>query len=458
MSNPRLNFTERNLRQMNLSNINFVGARLKKAHLEGTILNGKDLTRAYLEGAYLEGAHLIGATLKDAYLLKADLKRADLTEATLTDAYLYDANLTGATLIRTDFTGANLTRADLRGATLTGVIFTGANLTGADLRGLDLREVNLEGVNLAVADLTGADLRGVNLDRLRLSNLQRQEIMSRVNQPRLSRLPGLPVILLEPRAQANSSHLGPQEGRVRRSLLCCDSSGRRQSSVLASNDLSGHCEPCPEDAQFVRALRVMGHEPNQSYGRNPRLVNENLLARRERLRWLQPRSRQVLEHFSPFHQRDVLDFNYPSIDHHFVAQRRMPRSSDFLIIEIPEILLKPQNSSNGSCPLYNDLYDYVLSKDLSDEFIFRYIGQNAIDAGGPKRDIFQKLLPVYTNKFFKTIQNNNNFIILKENIDISKFIEETKKMISLANAAKTLIFLKLVKFIFDSMISKTLFS
>lgn len=85
-----------------------------------------------MRGRDLRDADLSGVDFVDTDLREADLRGADLSGASLVDADLRDADLTGA-----DLTGANLTDADLRGADLTDTALSGANLTDADLRGPD---------------------------------------------------------------------------------------------------------------------------------------------------------------------------------------------------------------------------------------------------------------------------------------------------------------------------------
>jgi hypothetical protein len=86
-----------------------------------------------------------------------------------------------------------------------------------------------------------------------------------------------------------------------------------------------------------------------------------------------------------------------------------------------------------------------MSQNLSGMFFFRYEGsnRNVIDFGGPKRDVFDKILPVYTNKFFKEIEDNENYVILREDVDMGTLIRETDQLILLANASETKIFLKI---------------
>jgi hypothetical protein len=53
------------------------------------------------------------------------------------------------------------------------------------------------------------------------------------------------------------------------------------------------------------------------------------------------------------------------------------------------------------------------------------------------------LLPVYTRLFFQSIDDNDDCVILRKDIDLERFRSETEKMIFLARAAGTKIFLKI---------------
>jgi WD40 repeat protein len=131
-------------------------------------------------------------------------------------------------------------------------------------------------------------------------------------------------------------------------------------------------------------------------------------------------------------------------------------------------LTSKNNSTNKKCPNFKHLYDKIMKDDIDliGKFRFEFEGQAGSDYGGLTRDIFEKLLPVYTDKYFQRIEgeDNNNYLILKKIEDISQpqpnnfknkkteeiiiiiwniFITETQKMIFLANAANTKIFLKI---------------
>ena len=72
----------------------------------------------------------LSVDLSDRNLRNIDLSEADLSKATLTEAVLVGADLEGA-----DLEGANLGGANLGGAYLDGANLEGANLEGANLGG-----------------------------------------------------------------------------------------------------------------------------------------------------------------------------------------------------------------------------------------------------------------------------------------------------------------------------------
>jgi len=114
-------------------------------------------------------------------------------------------------------------------------------------------------------------------------------------------------------------------------------------------------------------------------------------------------------------------------------------------IKIPENLINPVKKSNNSCPNFNGLYEFIMRQNLSGMFFFIYEGPNrkVIDFGGATRDVFDKILPAYTKKFFKEIEDNEDYVILKESVDMDTLIRETDQLILLASASETKIFLKI---------------
>jgi uncharacterized protein YjbI with pentapeptide repeats len=399
MSNSKLDLKRKNLRVINISNYNFIGAHLEGANLRRKNLTGKNLAKTKLNDVNLEKANLTrailtgttsirgnftkanltDAILEDAFLLKAifeqaDLQRANLERAYLSSAILERADLRGAILIQ-----ANLTRANLKGADLRGANLERTNLIGADLKGADLRGANLTEANLTGADLTGADLTGVILSKIQERQMIREPVYNIIDQ------------------------------NLRRD----------RNNAMAQ--------------QPIYIYSIIGDEDDESAQQNRRNI--------EPVR------------YNPLSRDSRLARNQSS------AQRR--HHSGSLFIQIPEKFLKLQNSANGLCPNYNHLYDFILDEldqDLSRGIQFKYIGQPVIDAGGPKRDIFEKLLPIYTHRFFESIESNNGCLILKNDIDMEIFIDETQKIIFLAKAAGTLIFLKIDPRLFHLFSDKEYFN
>jgi uncharacterized protein YjbI with pentapeptide repeats len=198
-----VDFSKRGLKFLDLSELDFHGARLVRSDVFGTDLSKANLTRADLAGARLDRTVLTHANFKEANLEGATLMRPTIYSDLSTDwreAPVFDgANLRGVRLTgRIDggsFKGADLSgfdfsphdpRADISflprnfcrgcrfdGATLRGAnfddaslamaSFAGANLSGARLTRADLTRTDFTGADLTGADLTGADLADADL-------------------------------------------------------------------------------------------------------------------------------------------------------------------------------------------------------------------------------------------------------------------------------------------------------
>lgn len=152
------------LNQASLFHANLREANLYKATLQKAVMNKIDLASANLNCANLSGADLDNANLSGANLFSASLSNADLTEADLQRANVSEVNLSHATLVCANLTGANLSGANLRFADLTGADLTGANLTYADLTGADLSETTLTNAIFSSTNLTDSKLYNAYLD------------------------------------------------------------------------------------------------------------------------------------------------------------------------------------------------------------------------------------------------------------------------------------------------------
>jgi len=195
----RIDLGGRDLRQLDLSGLDFRRARmagsdlfgtdLGRSDLSGTDLHGARLDRAVIIGADFSGADLSGATLllptavsslaydaseaprfRNAKLARArivaHLSGADFSGADLTAAVFNHADMRGTlmTALRTELFGCDLTRAILRSTDLTGIRLRFAKMRQADLTGAVLVNVDLSKADLTGADLTGADIAGVDFD------------------------------------------------------------------------------------------------------------------------------------------------------------------------------------------------------------------------------------------------------------------------------------------------------
>ncbi|MEX2139819.1 MAG: pentapeptide repeat-containing protein [Pirellulales bacterium] len=145
MSLPRIILAENNL-----SGWDFHGQRLEEADLRDS-----DLTLVNFANADLRLASLDVSTLA-----QANFSNADLRQASLTDAVLTDANFAGAIVTETIFASADLTKEQL---------YATASYQQKDLQGIVLFQNDLTGWNLSAQNLTGADLGATTLAGANLS-------------------------------------------------------------------------------------------------------------------------------------------------------------------------------------------------------------------------------------------------------------------------------------------------
>lgn len=186
-----LNFKGAKLARSNLYGADFTDANLRGTDMSGTRLDRATLIRADFSGANLAGASILrptiytdlteslgdaprfaGANLAGirvmANMSGADFHGADLTDANFTPREARAGQGTITTLAKNVLKSCDFTRAIMRGANLEHAVltfsrFAGADLSGANLTDTDLSRADLTGANLTDADLTGADLDGANL-------------------------------------------------------------------------------------------------------------------------------------------------------------------------------------------------------------------------------------------------------------------------------------------------------
>lgn len=179
----RIDFSELDLRGVDLSKAKLAYAYLRfsdlsQARLIGTDLSHADLVHVNLEDACLAGAKLTEASLGNArmsgarcscqvmrgeqrvtHIGKVTLRKATMAGAILTRANFHQADLSGADLQNTDLTGVGLVGADLSAALVQNSNLTGANLLTANLADADFRGSSLHNINLKMVNLDNANLR-----------------------------------------------------------------------------------------------------------------------------------------------------------------------------------------------------------------------------------------------------------------------------------------------------------
>ena len=167
LSSPVIDLKDADLSKVNWIGANLSGANLSGANFWGANLSETNLSKGNFSKAEFNAAFLIGANLKEADFTGAQLNIADFTGARAdpdaakifrADPEIFRADLSGAI-----FTEAQLMGAHLSGANLSGANFSKAYLSGADLSGADLSGADLSGTNIIGANLIGANLIGANL-------------------------------------------------------------------------------------------------------------------------------------------------------------------------------------------------------------------------------------------------------------------------------------------------------
>ena len=176
-----LDYSNHNLTYLDLSGLNFKGAKLAKSEpLRASTSRlptcaAADMSRTRLDRAMLIRADFSGANLSGASILRPTIY-TDLTENIADAPRFAGANLTGIRVM------ANMSGADFHGADLTGANFTPREgrpgqgtittlaknmLKSTDFTKAILRETNFDHAVLTFARFAGADLTGAKLDRHR---------------------------------------------------------------------------------------------------------------------------------------------------------------------------------------------------------------------------------------------------------------------------------------------------
>jgi uncharacterized protein YjbI with pentapeptide repeats len=182
-----LNFKGAKLAKSNLYGVDFTGANLRGTDMVGTRLDRATLIRADFSGANLSGSSILrptiytdlrenladaprfaGANLTGirvmANMSGADFHGADLTNANFTPREVRAGQGTLSTLAKNLLKSSDFTKAIMRGADFEHAVMTFSRFNGADLRGANLADTDLSRADFTGADLTDANLTGADLD------------------------------------------------------------------------------------------------------------------------------------------------------------------------------------------------------------------------------------------------------------------------------------------------------
>jgi len=282
----------------------------------------------------------------------------------------------GADLRGAHLEGRDLYGADLRGAHLERAHLEGAILTNADLEGAFLQDAHLEGANLFGARLGRAHLRGAHLER---ADLRGANLMN-------ADLEGVDLTRVimgdEQRQQIaysrNSRALGQQFDRMAASGFFT----RLQRAQIAASELA---------RQQRASFSNQGSFPAQFHSQRGFTKIINI-----------PRNLQITPHDLELRSKN--------------------------------------NSANKSCPNFRPLYNFIMEQELTENFRFRFEGQNAVDLAGLTRILFDKILPIYIVLFFI---KQGDFILLKKDVHMDQLNRNTLQLIKLAKAAHSQIQLQI---------------
>ena len=160
LGKPNPDFTDADLRNMDLSGITFSPAtKFENADLSGALLNNVSFDRVKMRCARLVTVRADKET--PPKFLAVDLTRAKLNDARLNGAVFQFSDLTASDLSDTQLEGADLRDTNFTGAKLDGTSIANARLGASDFCRADYRPVD--------APIAGDAEKIVNIDRVSLS-------------------------------------------------------------------------------------------------------------------------------------------------------------------------------------------------------------------------------------------------------------------------------------------------
>lgn len=161
----RLNLSDKDLHNIDLSNADLRYAILKDCDLKNANLYKTNLEGADLENSCLQFASMAFVNLSGAILIDTDFESAELRNATIEGASASGADFSRCKMMFASFIDSNLTNASFYNAELDYSTFIRADLTNAEFFNANLSGADLTGSNLECADFNGAILHRTKLDK-----------------------------------------------------------------------------------------------------------------------------------------------------------------------------------------------------------------------------------------------------------------------------------------------------
>lgn len=148
-----INLNDRELSGYNFSGINFSNSTFVKATICNTDLTNTNFESAQLFKADLTGSNLSNSNFKDATLEKTDLSFTIWENSILSNGFFYDAK----------FSNANLKNTIAHNVNFCGTDFTNVDLTGADLSNSKFQRASFIQTNIEQAIFKNCNIFGISV-------------------------------------------------------------------------------------------------------------------------------------------------------------------------------------------------------------------------------------------------------------------------------------------------------
>jgi uncharacterized protein YjbI with pentapeptide repeats len=142
------NFTNADLRHLDLRGANFSYTILDNANMQGANLKG-----ARFNHASAEGVNLRNANLQKICIIDTSLCGADLRDTNLTDSYMHNVELQYANMSRANMTNAVICECECAGTSFKKVQFKNTDFKGSKMFYTDFNDTDIANAKLTKAEI-----------------------------------------------------------------------------------------------------------------------------------------------------------------------------------------------------------------------------------------------------------------------------------------------------------------